>query len=74
MTDSPPPSPDGRTTPPKAPRWVKVSAIVLGVLVLLVVILKLTGLGGEHGPGRHMGAAGTPAGVTQAQQVEAGHR
>lgn len=28
---------------PGAPRWVKVSAIVLTVLILLVVVLHLTG-------------------------------
>lgn len=44
------------TKPPKAPRWVKVSAIVVGILILLFVIMQLTGLAGEHGPGRH-GAA-----------------
>jgi hypothetical protein len=32
------------------PRWVKVSGIIGGVLVLLVVIMLFTG----HGPGRHM--------------------
>jgi hypothetical protein len=36
------------------PRWVKVSAIIGGVLVLLVVILLFTGIGGPHGPGRHI--------------------
>ncbi|MGN9843645.1 hypothetical protein ACTMTI_36525 [Nonomuraea sp. H19] len=36
------------------------SAIVVGILILLAVIVKLTGLGGDHGPGRHMGAGGTP--------------
>ncbi|MFI9585927.1 hypothetical protein ACIHCQ_29730 [Streptomyces sp. NPDC052236] len=56
------------TAPPRAPRWVKVSAIVVGVLILLVLITKLTGLGGDHGPGRHMGAGGTgSAGVTEIQ-------
>jgi hypothetical protein len=39
--------------PPRAPRWVKVSAIVVGVLILLVVIVMLAGLGGDHGPARH---------------------
>ncbi len=46
--------------PPRAPRWVKVSAIIVGVLIVLAVIVMLAGVGGEHGPGRHMGAAGTP--------------
>ena len=40
------------------PRWVKVSLVVVGVLIALFLVLKLTGLGGEHGPGRHMGPAG----------------
>ena len=35
---------------PGVPRWVKVSAIVGIVLVLLVIIVALTG---GHGPGRH---------------------
>ena len=38
---------------PGIPRWVKVSGIICGVLVLLAVILMLAG-GGRHGPWRHM--------------------
>jgi hypothetical protein len=39
---------------PTRPRWVKV-AIIVGILVLVVLILALTGvLGGQHGPGRHL--------------------
>lgn len=59
MTD-PPSYPDtdhdtgvepGRERTAGMPRWVKVSAIVVGVLVLLVIVLALTGvLGGQHGP------------------------
>jgi hypothetical protein len=41
-----------------APRWVKVFGIVALVLVLLVVIIMLTGVGGEHGPGRHIPSGG----------------
>ena len=51
----PPPYPesgDDTGTPP----WVKVSGIVVGVVVLLVVIMLLAG----HGPGRHMPRADTP--------------
>lgn len=40
-------------TPPRLPRWVKVSAIVIGVLVVLLVVLELTGVAGDHGPGQH---------------------
>jgi hypothetical protein len=42
--------------PPGAPRWVKVCAVIAGVVLVLLVVVKLTGTGGEHGPGRHMGA------------------
>lgn len=55
---------------PGAPRWVKVSAIIAGVLALLVVILLLFG-GGSHGPGRHLasdGAGGQGPAVKGAQQ------
>ena len=56
-----------RESMPGMPRWVKVSGIVVGVLVLLAVILALTGvLGGQHGPGRHLPGDGTrPPGVTE---------
>ena len=46
--------------PPRMPRWVKVSAIVVGFLVLLFLVLQLAGIGGEHGPGRHVSGQGTP--------------
>jgi len=35
------------------PRWVKVSLIVGLALVLLFVLAQVTGLAGDHGPGRH---------------------
>lgn len=54
-----------RGSPPGIPLWMKVSGIIVIALVLVFVILKLTGLGGDHGPGRHIpsGDAGgdTPA-------------
>ena len=51
----------GRGAPPGMPRWVKIAAMTVGVLILLFVILRLTGIGGEHGPGRHMsGSASQP--------------
>ena len=49
-----------REGPPGMPRWVKVAAIIVGVLILLFVVLKITGIGGEHGPGRHMSGTGAP--------------
>ena len=42
-----------RPSYPGTPRWVKVIGIVVIVLVLLFGGLKLFGVGGEHGPGRH---------------------
>ena len=45
---------------PSTPRWVKVSGIIVIVLVLLVVIIMVTGVGGEHGPGRHLPSGGAP--------------
>jgi hypothetical protein len=35
------------------PRWVKIFGIVALVLVMLIAVVLITGLGGEHGPGRH---------------------
>jgi hypothetical protein len=36
------------------PRWVKVLGIITLVVILLVLVVLVTGLGGEHGPGRHI--------------------
>jgi RND family efflux transporter MFP subunit len=47
------------------PRWLKVSGILIGTLVFLVVIALvagvLTGIGGPHGPGRHIPFGNTGA-------------
>lgn len=48
---------------PGTPRWVKMFGIIALVVILLFVTLKLTGLGGEHGPGRHL----PPSSVTDIQ-------
>lgn len=37
------------------PRWVKISFLVVGALVLVFVLANITGVAGEHGPGRHRG-------------------
>jgi hypothetical protein len=42
-----------------APRWVKVSGVIVLVLVALFVVLQLIGLGGQHGPGRHSPGGGS---------------
>ncbi len=48
-----------RGSPPRTPRWVWVSAIVVGALILVVVVLMLFS-GGQHGPGHHMSSGGAP--------------
>jgi hypothetical protein len=36
------------------PRWVKASAIIVAIVVLVIAVLLLTGVfSGEHSPGRH---------------------
>jgi hypothetical protein len=52
-----PPNLNGK---PSTPRWVKVFGIIGIALVLLFVILKFTGIGGEHGPARHMPSGSVP--------------
>lgn len=41
--------------PPPMPRWVKTSLIVVGILLVLFLVLQLTGMLGQHGPGMHGG-------------------
>ena len=58
---------------PGTPRWVKVSAIIVIVLLLLVGIVLFTGIGGPHGPGRHMPSGGPPpAGVIAGDRSSGG--
>lgn len=47
-----------REAAPGMPRWVRVSAIVTGLLVVAIVLMLVLG-GGEHGRGRHMGGPGS---------------
>ncbi len=59
----------GDGSEPGVPRWVKVIGIVVGALVVLLILAQLTGVAGDHGPGRHFGGlaptsatgAGSPA-------------
>ncbi|MGN9806783.1 hypothetical protein [Micromonospora sp. L32] len=45
------------------PRWVKLFGIIVVALLALFAIVQLTGIAGEHGPGRHSPAgASAPAG------------
>ncbi len=39
---------------PGMPRWVKISGAVVAILVLLIAVVVATGVGGPHGPGRHL--------------------
>ena len=66
MAEQSPHPTTGHESPPRMPRWVTATLIIVGVVLALFVISKLTGAGGEHGPARHMSAPGTPAGVSQA--------
>jgi len=54
--------PDAGDTPPGMPRWVKVAALLVGLLILMLLVLQLTGLAGKHGPGMHSSTTtGRPA-------------
>ena len=44
----------GREEPPGVPGWVKLMAAGFAVLVVVAVVLMFL-LGGDHGPGRHAG-------------------
>lgn len=46
------------------PRWVKVFGIIFIVLVLLFVVVKVTGVGGQHGPSRHRPSGGAGSGTS----------
>jgi hypothetical protein len=46
------------------PRWVKVAAVVVGLLILLFLVLQLTGIAGEHGPGMHSSIGQQPVAAT----------
>ena len=64
MSEPGPRSDAARQTPPRMPRWVKVSAIVVGLLLLVFLVLHLTGVAGQPGPGRHFSGLGpSPVGV-----------
>jgi hypothetical protein len=64
-TDADPETGPARRLTTGTPRWVKVSGIIALALVVAFVVLKLTGVGGSHGPGRHTpGGDTTPAGDT----------
>lgn len=43
---------------PGAPNWVKTMGIIAIILVLLVIAALFTGIGGPHGPARHLPSSG----------------
>jgi hypothetical protein len=49
-----PQSSDSGDGPPPMPRWVKAFGTGVLALILLVIIMMVAGVGGHHGPGRHM--------------------
>jgi hypothetical protein len=52
--------PDGRGAGPDgapttgAPRWVKMLGVLALALLVVFLVLQLTGVGGNHGPERHL--------------------
>jgi len=51
---------DGSSNTAGTPRWAKALAIVLLVVTLVLLAIRIAGIGGKHGPGRH---ASWPASV-----------
>lgn len=47
--------------PPRMPRWVKVAAVVVGLLVLALVVKFVVDGGAGHGPSRHGVVSGLAA-------------
>ena len=50
--------------PHVTPRWVKVLGLSAVVLVVFAGIAMMTGIGGTHGPWRHMSPSQTQGTVT----------
>lgn len=66
---------------PGTPRWVKVLGIIGLLLIVAIAVSLVAGVGGEHGPGRHIPVSGAettaPADsteVTPAVPGPGGHR
>lgn len=60
--DNPPTTPDPAADdqPPGTPAWVKYLLLALAAAVLLAILAMLV-VGGDHGPGRHGGSHSAPA-------------
>ena len=61
---------DDRGSAPSTPRWVKVFGIIVIVVVLLLGIIMLSGIGGQHGPGRHMPSGDTTRQTSLSSLIE----
>jgi len=72
MTEHPgkPESSSDTSDYPGTPRWVTIFGIVVLVLILVVVVIMATGVGGEHGPRRHMSSGGAAEHVASVAGVE----
>lgn len=55
---------------PGAPRWAKVLGIIAIGLLLLAVIIVFTGVGGPHGPGRHIPPGGDGGGAPASSIIQ----
>lgn len=57
-------TPVGDDAPPGMPSWVKY--LLLGLLAVVVIaVLAMLVVGGDHGPGRHGGSGPAPVGTTE---------
>ena len=55
-------SPGGRDAGyPGVPRWVKVAGLIAIVVIVLIAFILITGIGGPHGPFRHLPGGGADA-------------
>lgn len=55
---------------PGPPRWVKIAGAILGLLILLAAVLMVFGIGGPHGPGRHLSPADTESQTPPAGELQ----
>jgi hypothetical protein len=54
---------------PGAPRWVKIFGIAALAVVLTLLFVMLAGMGGSHGPSRHLPFGGHPGSATPPEGV-----